>query len=105
MPGRETGPNNMQAIVTKYLPPTNTKGSRIKAQCARGSLTVSYPHELSGEECHIYAVHQLQHKFLFEDFNKYKTPRQNNPWGKAFATGCLPSGNYCHVFTKPAFNT
>lgn len=38
----------MKAIVTKYLPPTNVKGSRIKAS-AEGvpSVIISYPHEAS----------------------------------------------------------
>lgn len=100
MPGRETGPNNMQAIVTKYLPATNTKGSRIKAQCARGSLTVSYPHELSGEACHIYAAKQLIAKFVAEDAKKYGTDTETRVgWNFPFVSGCLPSGNYAHVFT------
>jgi len=32
----------MQAITTKYLGPTNTRGSRIKASCPAGSITVPY---------------------------------------------------------------
>ena len=32
----------MQAITTKYLPATNFRGSRIKAVCAGGSVTVPY---------------------------------------------------------------
>lgn len=32
----------MQAIQTKYLPATNYRGSRIKATCERGSLTIGY---------------------------------------------------------------
>jgi hypothetical protein len=42
----------MQAIVTKYLSATNTKGARIKATCDAGSITIPYPHELSGEAVH-----------------------------------------------------
>ena len=34
----------MQAIVTKYIGPTDTKGSRIKAWCDAGSITVGYSH-------------------------------------------------------------
>jgi hypothetical protein len=41
----------MKAIMTKYLPCTNSKGSRIKASDGDGnSITIGYPHELSGEE-------------------------------------------------------
>lgn len=38
-----------QAIITKYLGPTNTKGGRIKATTGSGknSLTIGYPHEAS----------------------------------------------------------
>lgn len=32
-----------QAIQTKYLPATSFKGSRIKAWCERGSITIDYP--------------------------------------------------------------
>ena len=50
----------MQAIETKYLPATNTRGSRIKATTASGiSATVPYPHELSGMECHWEAARVL----------------------------------------------
>lgn len=36
----------MQSIETKFLGPTNTKGSRIKATCWLKSKTVSYNHSL-----------------------------------------------------------
>ena len=35
----------MQAIVTKYIPATNCHGSRIKATCNAGSITIPFPHE------------------------------------------------------------
>ncbi|TXH40544.1 MAG: hypothetical protein E6Q97_39425 [Desulfurellales bacterium] len=41
----------MQAIQTRYLGPTNSRGSRIKAWCDRGSITIPYPHHLSRGEC------------------------------------------------------
>jgi hypothetical protein len=38
----------MKAIVTKYLPATNFRGSRIKASDLDGnSITIPYPHELN----------------------------------------------------------
>ena len=38
----------MKAIVTKYLPCTDTKGSRIKASDEDGnSVIIGFPHELS----------------------------------------------------------
>lgn len=58
----------MQAIETKYLPPTNTRGSRIKATSASGlSVTVPYPHELSGMECHWEAARALVAKLGWGD--------------------------------------
>jgi len=50
-------------IKTKYLPPTNTKGARIKATCELGTATISYPYELSGDACHQAAVDALMKKF------------------------------------------
>jgi len=52
----------MQAITTKYLGPTNTKGSRIKASCEAGSITVSYDHELSHCDNHDAACKALLNK-------------------------------------------
>lgn len=55
----------MIAIHTKYIGPTNTRGSRIKAYTAGyGSnkgfeATIPYPHELSGEQVHFAAVKAL----------------------------------------------
>jgi len=55
----------MQAIHTKYIGPTNSRGSRIKAYTADGmgrkgfSATIAYPHRLSGVACHFEAVKAL----------------------------------------------
>lgn len=89
-----------QAIVTKYLPATNTKPSRIKAQCERGSLTVSMSYEGGIDFEHVNAAKALCAKFVSEDVAKYGSHPKTNPWGRPFVTGCLPSGNYAHVFTS-----
>jgi len=89
----------MQAIQSKYLPATNSRGSRIKATCERGSITIPYPHDLSGDECHRFAVTALVWKFIEEDKVKYATPPASNSWGRPFVTGCLPDGSFAHVFT------
>lgn len=34
----------MQAITTKFIPCTNTKGSRVKAAAQAGSVTLSWDH-------------------------------------------------------------
>jgi hypothetical protein len=89
----------MQAIHSKHLPATNSRGSRIKATCERGSITIPYPHDLSGDKCHREAVHQLVARFCAEDFKSYGTPIESNPWNRFFATGSLPDGTFAHVFT------
>lgn len=42
----------MQAIITKFLGPTNTKGSRIKATSWDGSVTVTYNYALDSLNNH-----------------------------------------------------
>lgn len=50
----------MVAIQTKYISPTNTRGSRIKAWTSTGfSATIPYPHQHSYELCHFEAVKEL----------------------------------------------
>lgn len=92
----------MQAIQTKYLGPTNFRPSRIKASCERGSITVSYPLELSGDDVHRFAVRELVKRFAMEDFNTYKTPPEKNPWMRPTVCGGLPDGTTCHVFIGEA---
>ena len=86
----------MQAILTKYIPATNTRASRVKATCERGSITIDYPHELSGEEVHIAAANALVAKFIKEDKAKYGTNK--NPWARKRVCGGLPVLGYAHVF-------
>jgi len=42
----------MQAIRTRYHGPTNTKGSRLSAQCEAGRIYVPYDHTLGLSENH-----------------------------------------------------
>lgn len=88
----------MQAIITKYLPAANTRGSRIKASCERGSKTIPYPHELSGDDCHIAAAKALVACFVADDVDLYGTPPEKNPWSRPFVSGGLPDGTVAHVF-------
>lgn len=48
-----------QAIETRYLGPTNTKGGRIKATAWAGSVTIGYDHALSTEGAHKAAADAL----------------------------------------------
>lgn len=88
----------MQAIHSKYIPATNTRPSRIKAECDRGSITISYPHELNAEQGHIHAVNLLIAKFLTEEKSKYGTPAHKNPWNKQRFVGQLKNGWFVHVY-------
>ena len=79
----------MQAIQTKYLSATNSRGSRIKAFCAAGSLTIPYPHELSGQAVHRKAAEALAAKLGWTE-----------PHYPALLGGCLPNGEYAFVFNN-----
>ena len=86
----------MQAITTKYIGPSNTKGARIKATCDAGSITVSYPHELSGQDVHAFAAMALVRKLGWDEANGYK--------GQWFG-GALPSqAGYVFVQAVGAYN-
>jgi hypothetical protein len=76
----------MQAIQTKYLPSTNTKCSRIKAWCNAGSVTISYPHELSGQAVHRAAAEALLIKLDWLDM------------GTMLGGGLPGNGGCCFVF-------
>lgn len=52
----------MKAIITKYIPASNSKGSRIKASAEGvGSIYLSYPHE--AHEPHLEAAKALCAKY------------------------------------------
>lgn len=73
----------VQAIVTRYLPPTNVKGSRIKATAAAGSLTLHIDHALNIEQNHAAAAKALANKFK---------------WRGQWYMGGLPNdAGYCFV--------
>ncbi len=45
--------NEVVAITTKYLGPTDHRGSRVRASIASGeSITIPYSYYLSGEDVH-----------------------------------------------------
>lgn len=79
----------MQAIITKYLGPTDTKGIRIKATCAAGSFTMGYDCALSTDKNHWAAALNLCVKLGW-----ISTP--NNLY-TSLCQGQLPNGD--NVFT------
>ena len=52
----------MQAIITKFIPCTNHRESRVKAICEAGSLTLGWDHALNVEENHQRVAEALQTK-------------------------------------------
>lgn len=86
----------MQAILTKYHSPTNFKGSRYSAECERGKIFVHADDALNPEDNHKSACDALVARFIKEDAERYGT--NPNPWAKARVMGCLPSGDYAHVY-------
>jgi hypothetical protein len=89
----------MQAIITKYIPPS-AKGSRIKATCERGTLTIPFDHECDTGGAHRKAAQALINVFINEDKARNRPDSfYENPWSKPFASGALPDGlTYAHVF-------
>lgn len=51
-----------QAIVTRYLGPTDHRGARVKATAAAGSVTIPWDHALNVDENHDAAACALAHK-------------------------------------------
>ena len=84
----------MQAIQTKVLPATNTKGTRIKAWCADGQLTMDYYDAVESaggsaymEEAHAHVALKLREKLKW-----HHVPAN-------LITGELPDGTFAHIYT------
>jgi len=75
----------MQAIRTKYIPATESKGSRIKASAYAGSLYIPYPHELSGQAVYRAAAEALAAKM---------------GWSGELLGGALDTGETVFVFNN-----
>ena len=89
----------MKAIQTRYLGPTNVRGSRIKAWAEGvGSLTIPYPHELSGEAVHRLAAARGRRVQVWAEA---LCKRQG--WPTAIVGGGLPNGDYAFCFL-PDYN-
>jgi hypothetical protein len=73
---------NRQAIQTKFLGPTNSRGSRVKAFAAPGSVTISWDHRLNPEQNHRAAAEMFANRMS---------------WTGQWIAGTLPSGDM--VFT------
>ena len=86
-----------QAIVTKYLGPTDCRGSRVKATASAGSVTLSWDCELDSEENHQLAANALADKF------NWRNP--GNGIRYEYVGGGLPGGcgnAYVQIETRKA---
>ena len=78
-----------QAIVTKFLGPTNSRGSRVKAVCEAGQVALAWDDALDMTENHEAAAKALCDRLGWE-------------W-EHFKGGGLPRCNshaYCYVDTR-----
>jgi hypothetical protein len=71
-----------QAIQTKWLGPTNTRGSRVKAWCQAKSITLSWDHALNADRNHAVAAQTLARKL---------------GWNGVWSGGALPDSGYAFV--------
>lgn len=82
----------MQAITTKYLGPTNTKGSRIKATCWLKTVTVSWDYALGVEDNHKAAIERLK-----GDLNLDRANKGNSGSWRVVAVGALAEKGYAGI--------
>jgi hypothetical protein len=77
-----------QAIVTKYLPVTNTKPSRVKASAEAGSVILSWDSALSTDQNHAKAANALA---------------EQKGWAGHWRGGALPDhSGFCFVWDDAA---
>ncbi len=72
-----------QAIVTKYLGPTDYRGGRVSVRTQRGRRVYGWNHALSPERNHEAAAEQYA---------------RDAGWHGRLQGGGLPDGGYCFVF-------
>jgi hypothetical protein len=77
-----------QAIVTKYLPPTNIRGSKVSVKAFAGRQTIAWDHALNDEENHRRAAAIFADRLGWLD--------RNTLYG-----GSMPDGSgYCFVLVS-----
>ena len=81
----------MVIIKTKYINPTNTRGSQIAAEANGWKVSIPYPHELSGEMVHYEAVKALIEKHQLNwDITKMGYGSDNQGYYFTFSGSVLP---------------
>lgn len=81
--------DSLQAITTRYLGPTDRRGSRIKATSSAGSITVPVDNRWNQDDNHRQAAQALMNKF---------------GWTAALYMGGMPNSND-RVFVQVAFRS
>jgi hypothetical protein len=71
-----------QAIITKFIGPTNYRGARVKARCDAGSVTVPWNYAIGIEGNHKAAALALAQKL---------------DWSGDWIGGGMPDSGYCFV--------
>jgi hypothetical protein len=89
----------MQAIKTKYIGPTDFKGSRVKAECDALTIVVEWDDALDTEANHIAAAKQLCQRLAARNEKAYGK-NSGDGWLRPFLTGGLKNDGYAHVFTS-----
>lgn len=86
----------MQTVITKYLAPTNTRGSRIKVISWQGSKTYSY--DYAANEPHTAAFNQ----WLSEKNEQMRKEHgyETDDFFKLIARGDLPDNTGCAFIIK-----
>ena len=85
----------MQAIVTKYLGPTNNRGGRVKAFCDVGNVTLSWNHAADIDVNHENAFNALVSKLGWQDYKGI--------WSAGTLPQKMAGGIKVYVFTPTPF--
>lgn len=78
----------MMAVQTKYVPPSQSRGSRMKAWAGKNTITVPFDYDLGDDQQHIAAAVALITKMVHAGY--WKAPH-------ALASGTTSDGNGVHV--------
>lgn len=91
----------MQAIITKYLGPTDRRGSRVKAIADAGSITVAWDSALSAEQNHDAAALALTRKFRWDAKGyRHSLVRGGMPMATPYAYCYVPIGGRADEYDR-----
>ena len=72
----------MQAITTKFIPCTDTRGSRVKATAQAGSVTLGWDHSKNPADNHKAAAMALvkKYKWFYGEWMSAELPNGSSVW-------------------------